>query len=91
MKWKAGQIETVSLTSRLGGILRLRSYVPLMSADGTPLRPASGANSNPFYQTPAVKSPKVSSEITPQHPILSKVYEYDVETTEGETLTFVRK
>ena len=90
MTWKAGQVETFRLTSRLGGNLRLRSYVPLKSADGKALRPASGSNPNPFYQTANVKSPVVSKEIVPQLPLLYKVYEYDVETTAGEVLTFVR-
>ena len=91
MTWKAGQVETFRLTSRLGGNLRLRSYVPLKSADGKALRPASGSNPNPFYQTANVKSPVVSKEIVPQLPLLYKVYEYDVETTAGEVLMFVRQ
>ncbi|MDD6537369.1 MAG: hypothetical protein PUF36_10550, partial [Prevotella sp.] len=77
--------------SRLGGNLRLRSNVPLKLADGTQLTPASGSNSNAFYATADIKDPVISDKITPQLPIIYKVYEYDVETKAGQTLSFVRK
>ena len=91
LKWKAGQMERITITSRLGGNLRLRSYVPLKLADGTALTPASGSNSNAFYATADIKDPVISNKITPQLPIIYKVYEYDVETKAGQTLSFVRK
>ena len=91
LKWKAGQMERITITSRLGGNLRLRSYVPLKLADGTALTPASGSNSNAFYATADIKDPVISDKITPQLPIIYKVYEYDVETKAGQTLSFVRK
>ena len=91
LKWKAGQLDSITITSRLGGNLRLRSYVPLKLADGTALTPASGSNSNAFYATADIKDPVISDKITPQLPIIYKVYEYDVETKAGQTLSFVRK
>lgn len=91
LKWKAGQLDCITITSRLGGNLRLRSYVPLKLADGTALTPASGSNSNAFYATADIKAPVISDKITPQLPIIYKVYEYDVETKAGQTLSFVRK
>ena len=91
LKWKAGQLDCITITSRLGGNLRLRSYVPLKLADGTALTPASGSNSNAFYATADIKDPVISNKITPQLPIIYKVYEYDVETKAGQTLSFVRK
>ncbi len=91
LKWKAGQLDCITITSRLGGNLRLRSYVPLKLADGTALTPASGSNSNAFYATADIKDPVISDKITPQLPIIYKVYEYDVETKAGQTLSFVRK
>lgn len=91
MQWKAAQLDAVTITSRLGGTLRLRSYVPLKLADGTVLKPANGKNQNPFYQTADIKTPVVSDKITAQLPMLYKVYEYDVETTAGQTLKFVRQ
>ena len=91
LKWKAGQLDCITISSRLGGNLRLRSYVPLKLADGTALTPASGSNSNDFYATADIKDPVISDKITPQLPIIYKVYEYDVETKAGQTLSFVRK
>ena len=91
LKWKAGQLDCITITSRLGGNLRLRSYVPLKLSDGTALTPASGSNSNAFYATADIKDPVISDNITPQLPIIYKVYEYDVETKAGQTLSFVRK
>ena len=91
LKWKAGQLDCITITSRLGGNLRLRSYVPLKLADGTQLTPASGSNSNAFYATAGIKDPVISDKITPQLPIIYKVYEYDIDTKAGQSLSFVRK
>lgn len=85
MKWNGQQLSEVTITSRLGGKLRLRSYVPLK---GNGLKPAQGVNDNPFYALPEIKQPVVSNEIRPQHPMLYKTYEYDVETTAGGQYTF---
>ena len=32
MKWTGGQVEEAAVTSRIGGVLRVRSYVPLKGA-----------------------------------------------------------
>ncbi|MDO4972158.1 MAG: glycoside hydrolase family 95 protein [Bacteroidales bacterium] len=93
MQWKANQLETVTITSRLGGNLRLRSYTPLTTTHGNTLTPVSkGSNNpNPFYSTADIKTPLISKEITPQLPLLYHVYEYDINTKPGDTITFVRK
>lgn len=87
MTWDGSQLNTATITSRLGGNLRLRSYVPL-KGDG--LKPAKGDNPNPLFEVAPVKSPLISSEITPRHPILRQVYEYDLTTTPGSTYTITR-
>lgn len=88
LQWEGQQLSTATITSRLGGILRLRSYVPLK---GEGLRPAEGYVDNEFYTVPEIKTPLVSEKIKPQRPMLYKVYEYDIETVEGQTYTFVRQ
>ena len=88
LQWEGQQLSTATITSRLGGILRLRSYVPLK---GEGLRPAEGDVGNEFYTVPEIKTPLVSEKIKPQQPMLYKVYEYDIETVEGQTYTFVRQ
>ena len=53
------------------------------------LKPAKGACPNPFLMGAKVKTPLVSKEKKEQHDIgIRKVYEYDVNTKKGETLTF---
>ena len=87
MKWDGGQLNTATITSRLGGNLRLRSYVPLK---GEGLVPAKGENPNPLFDVAPVKDAIISAEITPRHPILRQVYEYDLMTTPGATYTVTR-
>lgn len=87
LKWSAGQMDKLVVTSRLGGQLRIRSYVPLK---GNGLRPATGSNANAFYKTASIKEPRVSSKVTPQQPLLYKVYEYDLDTEAGKTYEISR-
>ena len=87
-QWQGGQLLRATIHSRLGGQLRLRSYVPL---HGEGLRPASGDNGNAFYQRHSIGEPRVSSELQhPQYPVLPRVYEYDIMTLPGHDYTFER-
>jgi alpha-L-fucosidase 2 len=85
--WSGAQVEEVSILSRLGGNLRLRSYVPLK---GEGLHEASGENPNEFYRRAQIKDELVSDAIKPQYPTLLRVYEYDIETQPGITYKFTR-
>lgn len=87
IEWDGSQVSRTTIKSRLGGNLRLRSYVPLR---GTGLKPAMGQNPNEFYQTADIKTPLISNEINAQYPQLLRTYEYDVETSAGETYVFER-
>ena len=80
-EWDGGQLRRASIRSRLGGLLRLRSYVPLR---GKGLRPARGANPNPLFVKPVIRQPLVARDICPQYPELKRVYEYDVDTNPGQ-------
>ena len=83
--WDGGQLKSASIKSELGGVLRVRSYVPLK---GKGLKPAKGGCPNAFLSGAKVKTPLVSKEQKEQHSIdIRKVYEYDVKTQKGETLT----
>lgn len=82
MDWESGQLLKAKICSRIGGILRLRSYVPLK---GKGLKPATGKNENFFYQSADIKEPLVSPEIHAAYPILNRVYEYDLITESGGT------
>lgn len=88
MEWDGNQLTEATVTSTIGGNLRLRSYVPL---EGEGLKTASGENPNPLLQAAAIKAPLVSRELeNPQQPLLYRLYEYDVPTRPGQTYTFRR-
>lgn len=80
-EWDGGQLRCATIHSRLGGQLRLRSYVPLK---GKGLRPAKGENNNPLFIKPHIKTPLVSDQILPQYPVLKQFYEYDIDTQAGQ-------
>lgn len=87
MDWNGVQLDTAKIHSRIGGNLRLRSYVPLK---GEGLKPASGANPNPLFRQAAIKEPLVSKEINPQYPVIPRVYEYDLATEAGKDYVVTR-
>lgn len=87
MNWNGNEVEKVSILSKLGGNMRLRSFVPLKGAG---LIMAKGTNPNQFYQTADIKTPLISKEINPQYPLLYKIYEYDITTEAGKTYSFER-
>lgn len=87
MEWDGVQLNKTVIHSRLGGNLRLRSYVPL---HGVGLKEAEGKNPNPLYKEATIKSPLISKEINPQYPTLYKVYEYDIMTEPGQEYTVER-
>ena len=88
VSWKNGAVETVRVHSRVGGVLRLRSYVPLR---GKGLKLAEGECPNVLFAPASVAEPRVSGEITPKQPSLRKVYEYDILTKPGKEYTFVKE
>ena len=83
MDWEGGQLLQAKIHSRIGGVLRLRSYVPLK---GKGLKVAEGACPNPLNApVTLLTKPLVSKELkSPEQPILYQIYEYDIETQPGE-------
>lgn len=81
MDWDGGELTTATVTSRIGGNLRIRSYVPLES---TGLKEAKGDNPNPLMKRGAIKEPLVAAGLRAQYPLLYKIYEYDIQTQPGE-------
>ena len=82
MKWSKGELTEATISSRIGGKLRLRSYVPL-KGDG--LFAATGECDNDLLKPAVIREPLKSAELTEfkQVPI-KKVYEYDVMTKPGK-------
>lgn len=81
MEWNGSQLSHARIHSRIGGVLRIRSYVPL-KGDG--LQEAKGECPNPLYAPAVIGKPLASKGIIPQQPILYRTYEYDIVTEAGK-------
>ena len=86
MQWSEGKLNKAVVKSLVGGVLRLRSYIPLK---GKGLQQAKGACGNVLLQAPEIRKPLISAELKDFRLLPVKtVYEYDVETRPGKTYTF---
>lgn len=90
MDWNEGQLNMATITSKLGGNLRLRSYIPL-KGEGLVLVQDDTPNPNPLFEKIEVDSFLHSDEINPRYPILKQIYEYDILTIPGEMYIITRK
>lgn len=83
--WKDGKLVKAVIRSKVGGTLRLRSYVPLKMKG---LKEAKGTCSNFLLQRATVKEPLKSAELKNFGNLnINKVYEYDVDTKAGGVYT----
>ena len=83
IKWNGGELQEAAITSKIGGMLRLRSYVPLT---GEGLQEASGSCQNQLLQSAIIRDPLKSKELKNFDLLpVRKVYEYDIETHPGQT------
>ena len=83
IKWNGGELQEAVITSKIGGMLRLRSYVPLT---GEGLQKASGSCQNQLLQSAIIRDPLKSKELKNFDLLpVRKVYEYDIETHPGQT------
>ena len=87
MQWKEGTLQQAEILSTIGGVLRIRSYVPLK---GKELKEAKGACPNALYAPALIKNPLLSEELK-EVPSLAvrKIYEYDIATQPGKRYSFV--
>jgi alpha-L-fucosidase 2 len=82
MKWSKGELTEATISSRIGGKLRLRSYVPLR---GEGLFTATGECDNDLLKPAVIREPLKSEELTEFKQIpIRKVYEYDIMTVPGK-------
>jgi alpha-L-fucosidase 2 len=88
IQWENGEIAKAFIKSSLGGICRIRSYVPL---EGKGLKRATGLNPDAFYNISEIKTPINHSNIPPTTLNLKKVYEYDLATQKGEVVELNKK
>lgn len=96
MNWASGQLLSAAITSRIGGKLRIRSYVPLegeglyVVASEDQSLPKGTQSGNALMESVKVKTPVLCKEITPEAAITLRTYEYEVVTKAGE-LILVRR
>ena len=87
--WKEGALQEATITSRIGGTLRLRSYVPLQ---GEGLKEATGDSPNPLLAPAEISQPLKSRELKKFKPLpVPTVYEYDVETQPGQIVRVTKQ
>lgn len=82
MDWSNTKLQQAKIHSTIGGVLRLRSYIPL---EGEGLKVASGSCPNPLYAPAEVKEPLLSNSLSEKPTAtVKRVYEYDLETEAGQ-------
>ncbi len=83
MVWDEGSLQVANIHSTIGGVLRLRSYVPL---EGEGLTEAKGECPNPLYAPADIKTPLLAKSLSAAPKLSVKtVYEYDIATEAGKT------
>ena len=88
MVWEEGSLQVANIHSTIGGVLRLRSYVPL---EGDGLTEAKGECPNPLYAPADIKTPLLAKSLTTAPKLtVKKVYEYDLTTEAGKDYQVAR-
>ena len=81
MEWDNTKLQTATVRSTIGGIIRLRSYVEL---EGDGLKDAEGVCPNPLFAPAQIKEPLLSKSLSAKPKLsVKKVYEYDLTTVPG--------
>jgi hypothetical protein len=89
MTWADAQLQTATIRSTIGGVLRLRSYVEL---EGDGLQPAQGDCPNPLYASADIREPLLAPSLTSKPSLSVKnVYEYDITTQPGDAIRVYQK
>ncbi|WP_207494485.1 glycoside hydrolase family 95 protein [Aridibaculum aurantiacum] len=82
--WKNRKVETLVITSKLGGNCRIRIHDDLQASGKTKLVKATGSNANPFFAIPEIKQPLISGKSKLNEVKLKPVKEYDMPTRAGQ-------
>lgn len=90
-KWENSQVQKIDIKSTLGGNCRIRVPNDLALAKGKDLKPASGTNPNPFFETANVKNPIVSESAKLNELNLVSTQLYDLPTEAGKIYSLVIK
>src|SRR5690625_189997 len=94
LEWEEGKVKQIQITSKVGGVARIRLGNELTTVNGIRLQEASDDNPNPHFQIIDIPEPVISPEhqsVETSAPAVQEYpafYEYDVETHPGQTYTF---
>lgn len=89
VEWKDSKLVKAVIKSTLGGNLRLRAPNAIKVTAGTPLKKATGKNSNAFFQVEETPAAIISEKATITPLTLKETMVYDLPTTAGKTYTLV--
>lgn len=87
MAWSNNQLTKLKITSKVGGKCRLRINKDI-KLNSPQLSVAKGLNSNPFYETPQIKTPLISPQAKLKPVGIKPTVEYDLETEAGKEYAF---
>ena len=91
LNWENGQLQTVSITSNIGGILRIRTSSPLYM-NGEKLVPTTQKPcENQLLQPQPIRKPSVAANAPLSVPEYTETYVYDIETNTGNQYTLTTR
>ncbi|MGI8637039.1 MAG: glycoside hydrolase family 95 protein [Segetibacter sp.] len=89
LKWKEGNLTSVTIKSTIGGNCRLRVANPLKLSGSGALTKASGNNPNSFFQTENIGAPIIAPNAKINTVDIKKTMLYDLPTQPGKVYTLL--
>ncbi|MPS74962.1 MAG: glycoside hydrolase family 95 protein [Chryseobacterium sp.] len=83
--WENNKTKEVTIKSNLGGNCRIRIPNEMKLTGNVKLKKAEGKNPNPFFETPEIKEPMISSEAKLNPVEIKESVMYDFPTEAGKT------
>jgi alpha-L-fucosidase 2 len=85
MKWEKGRLQSATITSTIGGTLRIRTATPLRlnGEELTPIAENAAPSDNPLLRPQKIRKPLISPEAPICVPKLKNTYLYDIPTDKG--------
>ena len=84
LEWRDGTLTHAEIRSRLGGVARVRTPVPV-SLNGTQVRAARGPNPNPFYRVHDPGRPEIANPSAIAPSVIAAGHVIDFMTAAGGT------
>ncbi len=79
MEWKDGRLSRAEIRSKLGGLCRVRTSVPL-KVEGAVAREAEGKNTNPLYKIQPAPTIQMADPSKVKLPLLDRSFVVDFDT-----------